>query len=194
MHGLIHAQVQKFVIAHHGRVAWQGLLKEAGLENKTFLISQQYPDSDIVGVVTAASRATGVPAAALLEQFGAFLVPDLVAMYRPLLRPEWRTLDLLEHTESTIHSVVRMRNPEAQPARLRCRRIGPNEVHLSYDSARKMCAVARGIVRGIAEHFGETVVIDETACMHRGAASCEMSVMQVSAALPLPEQRRARPA
>ncbi len=200
MHGLIHTQLQKFVIAHHGRQAWQGLLKEAGLGNKTFLTSKQYPDSDIGGLVTAACKATGARADALLEQFGAFLVPDLIAMYQPLLQPGWRTLDLLEHTESTIHSVVRMRNPEAQPARLRFRRVGPDEVQLTYDSARKLCAVARGIIRGVAEHFEETVAIVETACMHDGAATCEMSVRRVmSSEQPVPaalapSRRQARPA
>ena len=182
MHGLIHAELQKFVIAHHGREAWQAILKQAGLAGKTYLVSQAYPDGDILALVAAASQATGAPADALLEQFGAYIVPDLIGMYRPMLRPEWRTLDLLEHTERTIHHVVRLRNPGAQPARLRCRRVGAEEVRLSYDSPRKLCAVARGIIRGVAEHFGEVVEIEESACMHRGASSCEMSIRRMAVA------------
>ncbi len=176
MHGLIHVQLQKFVLAHHGRQVWQQLLTEAGVSGKTYLVSKQYPDADVLNIVGAASRATGTPIPALLEQFGEFIVPDLMAMYRPMLQPEWRTLEMLEHTEHTIHSVVRLRNAEAAPAQLRCRRVGPDEVHLSYDSKRKMCAVARGIIQGVARHFEEAVTILETACMHRGAAACEMSI------------------
>ncbi|HUQ14827.1 MAG TPA: heme NO-binding domain-containing protein [Gemmatimonadales bacterium] len=176
MHGIVHAELQKFVIARHGRPVWQELLKGAGLGSKNYLTSQQYPDADIAALVTQAATMTGKPASELLEDFGEFMVPDLMNMYRPLLKPEWRTLDLLEHTEGTIHSVVRLRNPGAAPPQLRFRRVDPAEVHLSYNSNRKMCAVARGIIRGVAKHFGESVTIVESACMHRGAPSCEISI------------------
>jgi heme-NO-binding protein len=99
MHGIVHAELQKFVIARHGRPVWQELL-----------------------------------------------------------------------------SVVRLRNQGAAPPQLRFRRVGPAEVHLSYNSNRKMCAVARGIIRGVAKHFEESVTIVESACMHQGAPSCELSI------------------
>lgn len=181
MHGIIHVELQRFVIARHGRAVWQDLLREAGLGTKAYLISQQYPDSDILALVTRAAAATGTTVPTMLEEFGEFIVPDLIDMYRPLLKTEWRTLDLLEHTEKTIHGVVRLRNQGAAPPRLRCRRVGPEEIHLSYDSERKMCAVARGIIRGLAKHFGETVSIVESACIHRGAPSCEMSIRRAAA-------------
>lgn len=176
MHGIVHAELQKFVLARHGRSAWQELLKQSGLGSKTYLVSQHYPDSDVLTLVTTASRMTGTPVPQLLEDFGEFIASDLVNMYRPLLDPQWRTLDLLEHTEGTIHSVVRMRNPGASPPELRCRRASAGEVRVSYNSARKMCALARGIIRGLGKHFGETLHIEEGACMHRGAPSCEISV------------------
>jgi hypothetical protein len=176
MHGIVHAELQKFVIARHGRPAWQELLKQSNVGTKAYLVSQHYPDSDVIALVTTASRMTGTPVPQLLEDFGEFIVPDLVDMYRPFLSPDWRTLDLLEHTEGTIHRVVRLRNPGATPPELRCRRLSAGEVRVSYNSARKMCALARGIIRGLAKHFEETVQIEEGACMHRGAPSCEISV------------------
>ncbi len=182
MHGIVHAELQKFVMARHGRMAWQELLKQSGLGSKSYLVSQHYPDSDVVTLVTTASRMTGTPVPQLLEDFGEFIAPNLVNMYRPLLDPRWRTLDLLEHTERTIHSVVRMRNPGASPPELRCRRLSEGEVRVSYNSARKMCALARGIIRGLARHFGDKLKIEEDACMHRGAPSCEISVKRAAQA------------
>jgi hypothetical protein len=76
-------------------------------------------------------------------------------VYGPLLDSEWRTLDVIQHTEETIHRVVRMRQPGAAPPRLRVDRASPDEVAIHYDSPRRLCAVARGIVRGVAKHFGE---------------------------------------
>src|SRR6185369_7782403 len=98
------------------------------------------PDSEAVALVTAASRITGTPVSGVLEDFGAFIVPDLLATYGSSVRPEWKTLDVLENTERVMHSAVRVRNHNAQPPRLICERLGPQEVVINYSSQRKMCS------------------------------------------------------
>jgi hypothetical protein len=176
MHGIVHAELQKYIVIRFGHPIWKKLLKQSGLETKSYLVSQHYPDSDILTLVTTASEVTEKPVSQLLEEFGEFIAPDLLEMYRPMLDPRWRTLDILEHTEDTVHRVVRLRNAGATPPELRCQRLSPGEVQLSYNSPRKMCALARGIIRGLAKRFDETVQIQEGACMLRGAASCEISI------------------
>jgi predicted hydrocarbon binding protein len=49
-------------------------------------------------------------------------------------------------------------------------------VLITYDSPRKLCAVARGIVRGVASHFGERIAIEGRRCMHRGDPHCLIAV------------------
>ena len=98
----------------------------------------------------------------------------------PMLHPSanwkttgaWKTLDVLEHTEGTIHRVVRLRHEGAAPPRLKAERTEPNEVVLTYDSPRKLCAVARGIGRGVAKKMQELITIREPRCMHRGDPAC----------------------
>jgi len=48
-----------------------------------------------------------------LEDFGAFLAPELMVRYAALIKPEWRTLDLVSRAEQTIHRAVRLKNSEA---------------------------------------------------------------------------------
>jgi hypothetical protein len=179
VHGIIHHELQKFVVANHGPATWRQLLERAGVANKVYIVSQSYPDEDAVALVQAASEMTGAPANDILEQFGEFIVPDLVALYAPLIKPGWRTLDFLENTEDTIHHVVRMRQKNAAPPALRCLRRGPKEVTIIYTSARKMCAVAKGITRGVAKHYGEAIQISEPECMHAGRPACRISVRLV---------------
>jgi hypothetical protein len=126
-------------------------------------------------MVRAASELTGKPATLLLEAFGEFLVPTYVSLYGNLLKQHWRTLDVIEHTEETIHRVVRRRQPGAAPPRLRTVRVGPKLVLLTYDSPRKLCPVARGIARGLAARFGETLRTNDIECMHRGDPACIIS-------------------
>ena len=176
MHGIIFAGLKKYVVANLGNEAWGGLLKDAGIGSKIYLPTQTYSDQEIVALVTTASQKTGIPAATLLEGFGEFIVADLVTIYRSMIDPSWRTLDLIENTENTMHKAVRLRDRGATPPTLVVNRTSPNEVVVVYSSARKMCSVAKGIVKGIAKHYGEQVVINESTCMHRGNPSCTISV------------------
>ena len=178
MHGIIHVELQKFVIARHGEQAWHDLVHRAGLEREIMTPLKAYPDEHLVQLVKGASELTGINVVALLEAFGEALVPSYMTLYGALIKPEWRTLDVIEHTEETIHRVVRLRQPGAQPPRLRARRSAPDEVILTYDSPRKLCAIARGIARGLARHFSERIGIDESSCMLLGDPSCVIKFQQ----------------
>lgn len=172
MHGIIHLELQKFVTERYGGQAWQVLTKKAELGEEIFTPLRAYPDDLMFRLVRVAVELTRTPAEQLLEAFGEHLVNGYLALYGNLLKPEWRTLDVIEHSEETIHRVVRMRQPGAEPPQLKAERTAPDEVVLFYDSPRRLCAVARGIGRGIANHFGESIVIDERKCVHRGDPGC----------------------
>ena len=115
MHGMVFARLKQFVESQISPEAWPALLVEAGIGEKIYLASSTYPDAEIVALVKAASAKTGIAAPALLEAFGEFLVPAYLAMYGHLVKGDWRTLDLVEHTEETIHKVVRVRHQDATP-------------------------------------------------------------------------------
>lgn len=178
MHGVIFAELKKYVDDRLGESGWPKLLEEAGFAGRIFLPVTTYPDADAVTLVTAAVKITGLTADAILEDFGAFMVPDLVKMYGHLLDKGWKTLDVIEHTEETIHMVVRSRNPGAAPPELHCSRPSKGEVVITYGSPRRMCAIAKGIARGLAAHYGESVRVSESACMHKGDPHCRISVRQ----------------
>ncbi len=176
MHGIIHLELDKFVVAGFGRPAWEKLLEKTNLTDRLYTPVQTYPDDDIVRIVGAAVEMTGKSQTEILEAFGEHVVPTYLHVYGALLDSDWKTLDVIEHTEETIHRVVRMRQPGAAPPRLHVARTSPEEVVVTYDSPRKLCAVARGIVRGIAKHFGERVAISDRACMHRGDSKCVIAI------------------
>lgn len=112
----------------------------------------------------------------ILEDFGTFVVEPLLTVYYAIVEPEWRTLDVLEHTERTIHTVVRRRNPGATPPALRTQRLSSSGVEIRYSSPRRMCAFARGLIGGIANDFNEAIEILEPACMLRGGSECVLLV------------------
>jgi len=176
MHGLILMELRKFVTTGFGNSTWMELLTTTGLENKRFLPTDTCLDSEVVALVTAASQKLGKPAEAILESFGEFLVPDLVRLYSAFIRTEWKTMDLLANTETIIHKAVRAHSPDATPPRLVCQRPEPNEVLIVYTSPRKLCALARGLLNGIARHYNERIVVSDRGCMLLGDPECRLSV------------------
>ncbi len=174
MHGIVFSELQKFVVSKHAHAGWKAVTEKAGLAHKVYLAAGQYPDSEIVALVTAASEITGQPAFEIVEAFGEFIAPSLLKMYGHLLKANWKSLDVIEHTEGTVHTVIRTSDKDALPPKLRTRREGPDTVILIYDSPRKMCALAIGIGKALARHFKETLSINQTKCMHRGDPFCEI--------------------
>lgn len=176
MHGLIFTELQKYVTNKYGYTTWKTLLEKASLDSKIYMPTQVYPDSEVLTIVDTASKATGLGTADILEDFGEFLVPDLLKIFASSVKPEWKTLDMLENIENTIHRAVRAREPSATPPQLVCKRLSPNKVEIVYTSARKLCPLALGLIKGVANHYKEKVKIKETTCMLRGDSECKILV------------------
>lgn len=176
MYGLIFMGLRKYVDANLGANKWNNLLTESGIGSKIYSYNSEYQDHEAVALVSMVSKLTGKTVPAILEEFGEFITPELFNMYRLLIKPEWRTLDLIEHTEETIHKTVRMKNPGAKPPELKVSRLNPNEVVITYSSQRKMCGIAKGIAKGVAKHYREQLSIVEPSCMLRGDANCKISI------------------
>jgi predicted hydrocarbon binding protein len=177
MQGIMFIELSRFIDERLGSGEWEKALAAAGLSDRTYTPREPGSDQEFVALVTSVAGRAGEPVQSILEAFGEFVAPDLLGgLYGMLLKEDWDLLDFLEHTEGSIHTVVRARDPAAAPPRLRTIRSGPDEVLIFYDSPRRMCSVAKGIVRGAAKHFGERVELIESRCMLAGAARCEITV------------------
>ena len=177
MHGLIFFYIQKFAesLSKDGRVQ-RPLRTTVNAASRRFLPSKSYPDEEAVSLLSSVAEAAGEPLPSLLERFGFFLAPHLVKVAGQHVDPTWRTLDLIEHTESVIHTMVRATTPDATPPVIETARTAADEVQVIYASSRKLCRLAAGILRGVAEHYGEAVEITEDACMLSGAPFCSFVI------------------
>lgn len=174
MHGIVFGELKQYVAARLGPSAWGALLDDAAIGPKLYLAIQEYPDQELGAILQAASTRSGLSTTAILQDFGDFIGPHLVRMYRMYILPEWRTLDVIEHTEERIHKMVRLQHRGARPPYLSTTRRNDDEIVIHYASERRLCALAKGIAMGIARHYGETIEIRDLTCMHKGAATCEI--------------------
>jgi tRNA A-37 threonylcarbamoyl transferase component Bud32 len=177
MHGLIFFYIQKFAESLAERGATKPPLRTTVAAAATrFLPSKSYPDDQAVSLLSSLAESSGDDLGSLLEKFGGFLAPHLVKVAGQSIDPAWRTLDLIENTESVIHTMVRATTPEATPPVIQTARTAADEVQVIYASSRQLCRLAAGIMRGVATHYGEQVEVTQDACMLHGAPFCTFVV------------------
>lgn len=180
MHGLIFVELKKYVETRYNKETWETLLEKAGLKHQIYLQSSVYPDGDALALIGKACEMTGLAPKAVLEDFGEFIVPDLIEQYKFLVKPTWGLLDFLENTEETIHKIMRF-HKGVTPPHLGAHRLAPDKLVITYSSGRKMCALLRGMVKGSAKYYREEVTLMESRCMLQGDAECSFTIQVANA-------------
>jgi predicted hydrocarbon binding protein len=184
MHGMIFAELKKYVYRSLGEAAWHRVSERAGVTRMSNLATESYPDEELFALIDAAAELANVPREQLLLEFGAFMVPDLMKVFGAFVDRHWKAMDMLEHTESVIHRAVRLQDAKAEPPKLRITRDAEDGVTIVYTSARRLCSVGIGIVDGIAVHYGEPLTVVQTTCMLKGAPQCTLVVRHAAPAAP----------
>lgn len=155
MHGSLFMLLRRFVEFNHGYSGWANLTEAAGVENASYQMHQMYPTTELLAILKAAADASNTSTHDLLEKYGEFLVPDLMLVYKKYVRPEWRTYDMLLHTESAMHGAVKQENEQTNPPKLLVTKKGPKLLIVDYYSHRRMAGMAVGIIKGIAKFYHE---------------------------------------
>lgn len=184
VHGIIFFELKRFAESL-GQGVWWSVMREARLEGRLYLPLRVYPDADLQALIKATARLRRLKEHQMLEAFGAFLAPRLLEFYRVLAEPSWRTLEVIEHADARFYASVSRTAPEVS-CPFRVRRIHEEELEVTYFSQRRLCSMARGMILGLAAHFGETVNLREVECMHAGAGQCRIIVTRTSLSRPEP--------
>jgi predicted hydrocarbon binding protein len=175
MHGILFKSLKDFVVDRHDHETWDEVRETADVPGKLYLPIDTYDDEELKSLVVAVSDRTGEPVTDLLETFGRHTAAQLLETYGNVVGNEESALGLIANAESQIHTVLRARNPDLTPPTLTCRREG-DAVRVEYRSDRGLCSVAKGIARGVGDHFDEDLVVSEESCMRDGADHCEIVV------------------
>ena len=181
MHGIVLKGLKDFVVSEYDRDAWQAIQREAGLGPTVYVPLTEYDDADVLALVGAASELTGTDVSTLLDEFGQFLVPPLVETYGVHVDEDWTGLELLANVEEYIHTALRAKQLSSfTPPNLRSEWEGNDQVRITYGSDRELCALAKGLIRGVGEHYGEPLVLEESSCMLAGDERCEILVTRAA--------------
>jgi hypothetical protein len=177
MQGVIFDELERFVISELGEPGLTHVRTLTG-RHAGYEIGATYPDEELSAIVSAIVEKTGRRPEDVIEAFGFSIVPGLLSVYGFLVNPRWSFVSFLLNAEGVIHRGVKLNTPSARPPALQCDRIGPDSVRITYRSQRRLCPLAKGIVRGAATHYGVEVMISEDRCMLRGDPECLITVSE----------------
>ena len=177
VNGVFHRGLKRFVVDEYGREVWDAVRADAGVEPQVYLPVDARPDREFISLVEALPAHVDESPFDLLESFGERLASSLLETYGDrVVDDDWGAMELLASVESDVHAPLRRHNEALDPPKLACVREGPDRVRVVYESSRRLCPVAVGLVRGVGEAFGEALSVTEERCMHRGDERCELVV------------------
>ena len=173
MHGVIFTSLRDYLTAEHGPDTAKRLFDGEPI----YLLSEAYADERLTRLVARASELTGLDSEQLLYDFGVYTAEKtFTRLYPAFFAISRSTRDFLLTVETRIHELVRATMPNASPPQLRVAELGTDAVVIEYTSPRRLCVLLRGLAEGTARHYGETAVIDEQTCMHRGDLTCRFDI------------------
>ena len=173
MHGILLKGLKEFAVESYGRDTWNRIREEAPVERKVYLPIETYDDGELTALAEAASAITGESTDEFLEAYGRAVCGRLLSTYDNVVDEEWSAVDLIENLESDVHTALRSHNPKMDPPQVETQR-SDGELVVRYDSHRNLCPVAKGLVHGVGDHYGENFVVTERRCAREGAEHCEL--------------------
>jgi hypothetical protein len=174
LHGLIFASLRDYTADRLGEDETAMLWAD-----RIFETTAAYDDEWFAAQVDRLAAATGDSMNEIQFGFGSFAAQSTFADLFPSYYEESAdTFTFLLGVEEKIHELVRASITGALPPRLHVQPLDGVGVLISYTSDRRLCRLLEGLVHGTAEHYGETLVVEEIQCMHRGDPGCVFTVMR----------------
>lgn len=169
MNGTFFVLMRRLVVSDSGPAAWLHLLRDAKLDHCVFTADQSYPDAYAAKLVDTAAGAAGVTRSELLEAFGRFAAPELLRVHPEFVQPGWNVLECIERTVNAAHHAM-------AGSDLLAAHLPDGELVITMTLPVDLCALAKGVLLGLGDHYGEFVSVTETGCSSHGDPSCTFAV------------------
>jgi predicted hydrocarbon binding protein len=177
MQGSIFTAFSELVIEQQGMAAWDEMLdKVQPASDGIYTKGQQYDDDELFALVGALAEKTGLPAPDLVRAFGQFLFGKLYANMPPNVGEIDNLRDFLLAIDSVIHVEVQRIHPDAYLPTFEYADTEDGDLVMYYESKRKLCHAAEGLILGAAAQFERQVNILHPECMHEGAERCKLVI------------------
>lgn len=177
MKGVVFTEFLDFVEAKLGADMVDDIVDDAAPPNGgAYTAVGTYPHTEMGALVGALSKRTGRSAPELLSLFGHHLCKRFVVKFPEFFIAKSCLFDFLASVESHIHVEVRKLYPDAELPSFHLSARGEHAMELDYESCRPLEALAEGMIRAAAEHYGEPVTLEKARIEVSGRSVVRFSI------------------
>lgn len=174
--GVMFNLLEQFVLESWGADAYEGIVERCGpASDGPFVSVLEYPDEVFFTQVEATAGQLGTSLPRTLEAFGRWCAPVLISRYPGAVEGHADAHACILALPEFLHLEVRKLSPETGPPPLECDGEVPM-ASVTFVAARGLCALVRGLLHGLAKHFGEVAKFEHDICNARGGAVCRLCV------------------
>ncbi len=170
--GILFNLAEEVVEAAYGAATWERII-DASQVSGAYTTLGNYPDEEFSKIIGGAVQVLGAPEATVVSSIAEGAIPLLSERYPDFFVGHDSARSFVLTLNDIIHPEVKKLYPDVNVPEFDFIDQGPDtELLIGYHSARQLCALAEGFIRGAATRYGETVAISHDRCMHRGDQSC----------------------
>jgi len=173
MKGVVFNLLSDMVEEKFGLEVWDALLQDTQ-QDGIYVSTESYPDENLFALVAAASEKSGMPANDLVKAFGEYMFPNFHQQNPGFFTPGMGLKEFLLSVDRVIHVEVRKLHPDAGLPQFEYIDEHDQELTMLYNSPRKLCMLAEGLIAGAATHFETEYTLSHNECMHDGADACRL--------------------
>ena len=179
MKGAVFIALNEMIEEQHGLGTWLDILDQTGLEG-VFTSTETYPDEALFKIVAAVCETLKAPAPDVLRAFGEYLFDFLHKAHPVFAESQSNFFDFISSIDGVIHVEIHKLDENAQTPKIWVERADESSATLSYQSPRKLCHLAEGLLKGAARYYGISIAMEHGQCMHDGAPHCHLHLTQVT--------------
>ena len=154
MKGIVFTEFVDMVAARFSADMVDDIIEDAALPSGgAYTAVGTYDHAELVAMVAALSRRSGVPVPELVRAFGRHMFGRFHAGYPAFFEGISGALPFLAGIEDVIHAEVLKLYPDAQLPRFECTQL-PNGLAMVYRSPRHFDDLALGLIEGAVAHWG----------------------------------------
>ena len=176
MKGIVFTSLNDIVEENYGMEVWDQILQSVELPSGgIYTAAANYDDKELFALVTELAKVTGTPINDLITVFGEYLLVQFTESFPHFfqcLTPK----EFLKQVDEVVHVEVRKLYKDVGLPKFTYEDPAEDELVMIYESPRKLCHLAKGLINGTAKHYGVNIINNETQCLHNGDACCRFEL------------------
>jgi hypothetical protein len=173
--GILFNLVEEIVVDQWGADTWDDLLATAGVDG-AYTSLGNYPDRELELLVDATSARLELAIPDVLRTIGRLAIPGFHRRYPEFFDAHDDSRGFLPTVNHIIHPEVRKLYPGATVPDFTDHDGPDGSMVLEYESPRRLCHLAEGLILGVGDHYGESLSVHQSACRLEGGDRCSIQV------------------